>query len=130
MSSILEEIETEIAGLKTSTTKSNVGVVREAGDVEPHGVRAAGARQAEQRAQERDRLGLQTGPVAAGARTGRPLPAHAQVVADRVRRALDDVDVDRLVLSSDCGLKYLPRASAEGKMRALAQAAAMLRSEL
>ncbi|MEO5754635.1 MAG: F0F1 ATP synthase subunit alpha [Chthoniobacterales bacterium] len=32
MSSILEEIETQIAGLKTSTTKSNIGVVREAGD--------------------------------------------------------------------------------------------------
>ena len=32
MSSILEEIETQIAGLKTSTTKSNVGMVREAGD--------------------------------------------------------------------------------------------------
>jgi len=32
MSSILEELEREIAGLKTSTTKSNVGVVREAGD--------------------------------------------------------------------------------------------------
>src|SRR4051812_3840771 len=32
MSSILEEIETKIEGLKTSTTKSNVGVVREAGD--------------------------------------------------------------------------------------------------
>src|SRR5256714_3267980 len=32
MSSILQEIETQIAGLKTSTTKSNVGVVREAGD--------------------------------------------------------------------------------------------------
>src|ERR1051325_8631361 len=32
MSSILEEIETQIAGLKTSTSKSNVGVVREAGD--------------------------------------------------------------------------------------------------
>src|ERR1043165_4143719 len=32
MSSILEDIETKIAGLKTSTTKSNVGVVREAGD--------------------------------------------------------------------------------------------------
>ena len=32
MSSILEEIETQIAGLKTSTVKSNVGVVREAGD--------------------------------------------------------------------------------------------------
>ena len=32
MSSILEEIETKIAGLKTSTRKSNVGVVRETGD--------------------------------------------------------------------------------------------------
>jgi 5-methyltetrahydropteroyltriglutamate--homocysteine methyltransferase len=53
-----------------------------------------------------------------------------ETVADRVRRALDHVDVDKLVLSSDCGLKYLPRASAAGKMRALAQAAALLRSEL
>ena len=51
-------------------------------------------------------------------------------VADRVRRALDHVDVDKLVLSSDCGLKYLPRASAAGKMRALAEAAAVLRAEL
>ena len=32
MNSILEEIETKIAALKTSTTKSNVGVVRETGD--------------------------------------------------------------------------------------------------
>src|SRR5205814_9435116 len=32
MSSILEEIETQIAGLKTTTTRSNVGVVRECGD--------------------------------------------------------------------------------------------------
>ena len=31
MSTILEEIETKIAGLKTSTTKTNVGVVRETG---------------------------------------------------------------------------------------------------
>jgi 5-methyltetrahydropteroyltriglutamate--homocysteine methyltransferase len=53
-----------------------------------------------------------------------------ETVADRVRRALDDVDVDRLVLSSDCGLKYLPRASAAGKMRSLAEAAALLRAEL
>jgi 5-methyltetrahydropteroyltriglutamate--homocysteine methyltransferase len=53
-----------------------------------------------------------------------------ETVADRVRRALDHVDVDRLVLSSDCGLKYLPRESADGKMRALAGAAATLRAEL
>jgi F-type H+-transporting ATPase subunit alpha len=32
MSTILEEIETKIAGLKTSTTRSNVGVVRATGD--------------------------------------------------------------------------------------------------
>src|SRR5882724_3976052 len=32
MSSILEEIETKIAGLKTSTTKNNIGTVRETGD--------------------------------------------------------------------------------------------------
>jgi 5-methyltetrahydropteroyltriglutamate--homocysteine methyltransferase len=53
-----------------------------------------------------------------------------ETIADRVRRALDHVDVDKLMLSSDCGLKYLPRASAAGKMRALAEAAALLRAEL
>jgi 5-methyltetrahydropteroyltriglutamate--homocysteine methyltransferase len=53
-----------------------------------------------------------------------------ETVADRVRRALDDVDVDKLMLSSDCGLKYLPRASADGKMRSLAEAAAILRAEV
>jgi 5-methyltetrahydropteroyltriglutamate--homocysteine methyltransferase len=54
----------------------------------------------------------------------------AETIADRVRRALDHVDVERLMLSSDCGLKYLPRASAAGKMRSLARAAAVLRAEL
>src|SRR3954453_11618797 len=32
MSTILEDIETKIAGLKTSTSKTNVGIVRETGD--------------------------------------------------------------------------------------------------
>ena len=32
MSNILQELESEIAGLKTSVSKSNVGVVREIGD--------------------------------------------------------------------------------------------------
>jgi 5-methyltetrahydropteroyltriglutamate--homocysteine methyltransferase len=31
---------------------------------------------------------------------------------------------------SYCGMKYLPRASAEGKMRAMSRAAAILRAEL
>lgn len=32
MSNILQELETQIAGLKTTTAKSNIGIVREAGD--------------------------------------------------------------------------------------------------
>jgi 5-methyltetrahydropteroyltriglutamate--homocysteine methyltransferase len=53
-----------------------------------------------------------------------------EVIADRVRRVLHDVDVDKLMLSSDCGLKYLPRESAAGKMRSLAEAAAILRTQV
>ncbi|MBK5229124.1 MAG: 5-methyltetrahydropteroyltriglutamate--homocysteine methyltransferase [Actinobacteria bacterium] len=54
----------------------------------------------------------------------------SEVVADRVRRALPFVDVERLVLSTDCGMKYLPRDSAEGKMRAMTDAAEHLRNEM
>ena len=53
-----------------------------------------------------------------------------EVVAGRVRRAFDRVPPDRLVIAPDCGMKYLPRASAEGKMRAMAGAAALLRAEM
>jgi 5-methyltetrahydropteroyltriglutamate--homocysteine methyltransferase len=54
----------------------------------------------------------------------------AEVVADRVRRAFPFKGPDSLVIATDCGMKYLPRESAEGKMRAMAQAAAILRAEL
>ena len=53
----------------------------------------------------------------------------AEVVADRVRRALPFVDAERLVLAPDCGMKYLPRDSADGKMRSMAAAARLLREE-
>jgi 5-methyltetrahydropteroyltriglutamate--homocysteine methyltransferase len=36
---------------------------------------------------------------------------------------------EKVVVATDCGMKYLPRVSAEGKMRAMAAAARMLRSE-
>jgi 5-methyltetrahydropteroyltriglutamate--homocysteine methyltransferase len=52
-----------------------------------------------------------------------------EVVADRVRRAYPYVPPERLVLAPDCGMKYLPRESADGKMRAMAGAAALLRAE-
>jgi 5-methyltetrahydropteroyltriglutamate--homocysteine methyltransferase len=59
-----------------------------------------------------------------------PAVEPAAVVADRVRRALPFVDPHRLVIAPDCGMKYLPRASAEGKMRSMAAAAQALRAEL
>jgi 5-methyltetrahydropteroyltriglutamate--homocysteine methyltransferase len=52
------------------------------------------------------------------------------VVADRLRRALADVPADRLVVAPDCGMKYLPRAVAFGKMKAMAEGAAIVRREL
>ncbi len=53
-----------------------------------------------------------------------------QVVAQRVRRALPYVDASRLVLAPDCGMKYLPRESAAGKLRSMVVAAQQLRVEL
>jgi 5-methyltetrahydropteroyltriglutamate--homocysteine methyltransferase len=50
-------------------------------------------------------------------------------IADRVRRALPYVPAERLVLAPDCGMKYLPRDSAAGKLAAMAGAAARLRAE-
>ncbi len=54
----------------------------------------------------------------------------ADTVIDRVRRALPYVPADRLVLAPDCGMKYLPRDAAFGKLSAMTAAAAQLRSEL
>jgi 5-methyltetrahydropteroyltriglutamate--homocysteine methyltransferase len=51
-------------------------------------------------------------------------------VAARVRRALPYVAAERLVLAPDCGMKYLPRDVAFGKLTAMTQAAAQLRAGL
>jgi 5-methyltetrahydropteroyltriglutamate--homocysteine methyltransferase len=53
-----------------------------------------------------------------------------QVVADRIRRALAHIPADRVVVAPDCGMKYLPRAIAFGKMKAMAEGAAIVRDEL
>ena len=53
-----------------------------------------------------------------------------EVVVERVRRALPYVPASRLVLAPDCGMKYIPRDTANGKMAAMAAAAALLRPEL
>ena len=51
-------------------------------------------------------------------------------VAARIRVALKHVPAERLVVAPDCGMKYLSRAAAFGKLRALAEGAAMVRKEI
>jgi 5-methyltetrahydropteroyltriglutamate--homocysteine methyltransferase len=53
-----------------------------------------------------------------------------ETVAARIRRALPHVSPERLVIAPDCGMKYLPREVADGKMRAMVEGAAIVRQEL
>lgn len=53
-----------------------------------------------------------------------------ELVAERIRRVFERIPPDQIVIATDCGMKYLPRTSAEGKMRAMAGAAQLLRGEL
>lgn len=59
-----------------------------------------------------------------------PEVESVETVAARARRAFDRIPPAQLVLAPDCGMKYLPRDSAFGKMRALAGAARLLRDEV
>ena len=54
----------------------------------------------------------------------------AQTVADRIRAGLVYVPADRLVPAPDCGMKYLPRDVAFGKLKARADGAAIVRREI
>jgi len=51
-------------------------------------------------------------------------------VADRIRNALPFVPAERIVVAPDCGLKYLSREVAYGKMRAMVEGARIVREEL
>ena len=53
-----------------------------------------------------------------------------EVIAGRIRRALPYVDKERIILAPDCGMKYLPRDVAEGKLKSMVAAARLLRDEL
>jgi 5-methyltetrahydropteroyltriglutamate--homocysteine methyltransferase len=54
----------------------------------------------------------------------------AETVAARIRRALPHVPAKRIVLAPDCGLKYLPREVAFGKMQAMVEGAKIVRQEI
>jgi 5-methyltetrahydropteroyltriglutamate--homocysteine methyltransferase len=53
-----------------------------------------------------------------------------ETVAGRIRAALRHLPPERLIAAPDCGMKYLPRETAFGKLKALSEGAAMVRREL
>jgi 5-methyltetrahydropteroyltriglutamate--homocysteine methyltransferase len=52
-----------------------------------------------------------------------------EIVAERIRKALAYVPAERIVIAPDCGMKYLPRDVAFGKMQAMVRGADIVRRE-
>jgi 5-methyltetrahydropteroyltriglutamate--homocysteine methyltransferase len=61
---------------------------------------------------------------------GDPEIESVDTVANRIRNGLKFVAAERLVPAPDCGMKYMPRATAFGKLKAMSEAAARVRKEL
>jgi 5-methyltetrahydropteroyltriglutamate--homocysteine methyltransferase len=61
---------------------------------------------------------------------GNPEIETAAVIADRIRHGLNYVSADRLIPAPDCGMKYMPRHIAFGKLKAMCEAAAIVRQEI
>lgn len=53
-----------------------------------------------------------------------------EIVAERIRNGLAHHPAEKIVVAPDCGLKYLPRDVAFGKMKAMADGAAIVRAEI
>jgi 5-methyltetrahydropteroyltriglutamate--homocysteine methyltransferase len=53
-----------------------------------------------------------------------------EIVAARIRAALAHVPPERIVVAPDCGMKYLPRAVAYAKMKAMVDGARIVRQEV
>ncbi len=61
---------------------------------------------------------------------GDPAVESVETIAARIRVGLRHVSPDRLIPAPDCGMKYLPRETAFGKLAALSAAARAVRAEL
>jgi 5-methyltetrahydropteroyltriglutamate--homocysteine methyltransferase len=61
---------------------------------------------------------------------GNPEIETAAVIAERIRHGLKYVAPERLVPAPDCGMKYMPRHVAFGKLKAMSDAAAIVRKEI
>jgi 5-methyltetrahydropteroyltriglutamate--homocysteine methyltransferase len=53
-----------------------------------------------------------------------------ETVAARIRRALPHIPAENVIVAPDCGMKYLPRDVAFGKMHAMVEGARIVREEL
>jgi len=53
-----------------------------------------------------------------------------EIVANRIRAALEYIEPERLAIAPDCGMKYLPRAVAFAKLKAMVEGAKIVRAEL
>ncbi len=53
----------------------------------------------------------------------------ADIVAARIRRALPYVAASDIIVAPDCGMKYLPREVAFGKLQAMVEGARIVRAE-
>ena len=56
-----------------------------------------------------------------------PAVESAATIVERIERALPYVKAENVILAPDCGMKYLPRERAVGKLRAMVEAAKILR---
>lgn len=61
---------------------------------------------------------------------GSPDPESPELVARRIRAALEHIEPERLIVAPDCGMKYLPRRNAFEKLSAMCKGARMVRDEI
>ena len=61
---------------------------------------------------------------------GDPNVESPETVAARIRAALEHVSPERLILAPDCGMKYMDRDVAFGKLKSMAEGAAIVRAEI
>ena len=58
-----------------------------------------------------------------------PQVESVATIVERIERALPYVKPENVILAPDCGMKYLPRETAVGKLRAMVEAAKVLRAK-
>ncbi|HTZ78901.1 MAG TPA: cobalamin-independent methionine synthase II family protein [Stellaceae bacterium] len=61
---------------------------------------------------------------------GDPAVETPEVIAERLRAGLRYLPPDRLIAAPDCGMKYLPRDTAFGKLKSMSEAARLVRESL